>query len=175
MRSWYRWYDYKKSRMKRRQLRHPLLRCPCMSRHLKQTLNVCAFRCHIKKEKAPSKDVSILDTPKPHGEPSQPEGSHPIFYIDGWDWKACHLDFVKIVDEATLYYDRAGHGQADFGGSNSFMSQGPPTVDLKRANVKLLRTCSQRRPQDMSRTLWKVHSSPLRLMTGCRTATFLVG
>ncbi|KAI7491017.1 hypothetical protein KC351_g219 [Hortaea werneckii] len=33
--------------------------------------------------------------------------------IDGWDWKACHLDFVKIVDEATLYYDRAGQSSPD--------------------------------------------------------------
>ncbi|RMY43651.1 hypothetical protein D0865_11094 [Hortaea werneckii] len=33
--------------------------------------------------------------------------------IDGWDWKASHFDFVKIVDEAALYYDRAGQSSPD--------------------------------------------------------------
>ncbi|KAI7110380.1 Endo-1,4-beta-xylanase [Hortaea werneckii] len=160
MRSWYRWYDYKKSRMKRRQLRHPLLRCPCMSRHLKQTLNVCAFRCHIKKEKAPSKVyfcrcntlVSKFLSTNSHSmnscnrnRPGPIRSFVSVFFtipidrylttsfaiwgqfahcfitltklatldIDGWDWKACHLDFVKIVDEATLYYDRAGQSSPD--------------------------------------------------------------
>lgn len=33
--------------------------------------------------------------------------------IDGWDYQSCHTRFVKIVDEATSYYDRAGQSSPD--------------------------------------------------------------